>query len=139
MMNNAYAMCAVVAFFWTLAPILGRYSGLGAMMMTVLVAVGTLVATLPVAFSQNYAVIEGRYLTLALAGGVANGIGLLAFYRLVAGAGEGLWEISSVLPMAYVAVPLVTAFAAWMILGEAMTVSKAIGLAFAGLAIWFLS
>ena len=108
------------------------------MMMTVLITSGSLLATLPIAFSQNYAAAGSRALMFGLVGGIANGIGLLAFYRLVAGSNEGLWEISRVLPISFVLVPIGTAIGARLFFNEAITADKVIGLVLAGGAIWFL-
>ena len=137
-MNNAVLLCLVTGFFLTCAPILGRFSSVNAMMMTVLIASGTLIATLPVAFSQNYAEAGSRALMFGLAGGIANGIGLLAFYRLVAGANEGLWEISRVLPISLILIPVGIVIGSKLFFNEAITADKIIGLILACGAIWFL-
>lgn len=138
-MNNVALLCATVAISWGIAPQLGRLSGMNAMMMTVWIAVGTLVATVPVAVSQNYASLTTKTLALVVAGGIFNGIGLLAFYRLVAGSGEGLWEMSKVLPAVFVCVPIAVAIGAWLFFGEKITLNKFIGLGLACGAIWFLN
>ncbi|MBI2454188.1 MAG: hypothetical protein HYV54_01270 [Parcubacteria group bacterium] len=137
-MNSATLLCLVVGFFWASAPLLGRLSSVNAMMMTVLIASGSLAVTLPVAFSQNYAMAGSKALIFGLAGGIANGIGLLAFYRLVAGSNEGLWEISKVLPISLVLVPIGIAIGAKFFFNEAITTEKLIGLTLACGAIWFL-
>ena len=137
-MNSATLLCLVVGLFWASAPLLGRLSSVNAMMMTVLIASGTLVATLPVAFSQNYAAAGSRALMFGILGGIVNGIGLLAFYRLVAGSNEGLWEISRVLPISFVLVPIGLTIGARVFFNEAITIDKLIGLALACGAIWFL-
>jgi len=138
-MNNPTLLCGVVALCWALAPMLGRMSSVNAMMLAVLVAAGSLIAALPVAFSQNYAAVGSRAIILGLVTGIVNGIGLIAFYRLVAGSSEGLWEASRVLPIAYVLVPVGIAILARLFFGEVVTTNKVIGLALAGGAIWFLN
>ena len=138
MMNNAMILCVLVGLFWGIAPLVGRLSSANAMMMSVLVAVGTLLATLPVAFSQNYAAIGFKSLVLALIAGIANGIGLLIFYRLVAGSNEGLWEISKVLAISSVIMPIIIVIGARICYSEAITIEKIIGLVLACAAIWFL-
>ena len=137
-MNNATLLCIVTGLFWACAPILGRLSSVNAMMMAVLIASGSLIAILPVAFSQNYAEAGSRALMFGLAGGIANGIGLLVFYRLVAGANEGLWEISRVLPISLILVPIGIAIGAKIFFNEPITTDKVVGLTLACGAIWFL-
>lgn len=137
-MNNATLLCVVVGIFWAAAPLLGRISSVNAMMMTVLIASGTLVATFPVAFSQNYAAVGSKALMLGLLAGIVNGIGLLAFYRLVAGSNEGLWEISRVVPISLALVPVGIAIGSRLFFSEALTTEKIIGLVLACGAVWFL-
>ncbi|MBI2263212.1 hypothetical protein HYU72_01040 [Candidatus Berkelbacteria bacterium] len=137
-MKNAMLLCFVTGFFLGVAPLLGRLSSVNAMMMAVLIAGGTLTAMLPVAFSQNYAAAGLRSLMFALSGGIANGVGLLFFYRLVAGSNEGLWEISRVLPISLVLMVMSIAIGARIFFGEAFTNEKVIGLILACGAIWFL-
>jgi uncharacterized membrane protein len=137
-MKSATVLCVLAGFFWAAAPLIGRLSSANAMMTAVLVACGTFVAALPFAFSQNYAAAGSRTLLFGLAGGIANGVGVLFFYRLVAGASQGLWEASKVLPVALVLVPVGTAVGSWIFYSEPVTVSKIIGVVLAGCAIWFL-
>lgn len=137
-MNSAALLCFVVGIFWAAAPLLGRLSSVNAMMMSVLIASGTLLATIPVAFSQNYTAVGSKALIFGLVGGIANGIGLLAFSRLVAGSNEGLWEISRILPISLLLVPIGIAIGAKLFFNEAITTEKIIGLILACGAIWFL-
>ncbi len=138
-MNNQWILCIVAGLLWGMAPLVGRLSSVNAMMMTVLIAVGTLVATLPVAFSQNYAAVGWQYLGYGVLGGVLNGVGLLAFYWLVAGSNQGLWNASQVLPISFVIVPIVIAAGSCIFFKEPVTVSKVLGLIFAAFAIYFLN
>ena len=138
-MNSAIMLCLVTGLMWAGAPILGRLSGVNAMMMASLIACGTLLATLPVAFSQNYAATSWKSLGFGLVAGVLNGIGLLAFYSLVAGSNKGLWELSRVAPICYVLVPIFLGLGMKMLFSEAITNDKLIGVALACGAIWFLT
>ncbi len=136
-MNNSWVLCLAVGISWGLAPVLGRLSGVSAMPMAVLLAAGTLLATLPFS-NQHYGDFTAKAITLALLAGLVNGAGLIAFYRLVAGSGEGLWELSKVLPVALILVPVVIALFAKVLFSEPLTAQKIIGLVLAGTAIWFL-
>jgi len=138
-MNNVILLCVTAGFFFGVAPLVGRLSSVNAMLMALLIAAGTFAVTLPVAFTQNLAAADWKALTFGLVGGVINGIGIIAFYRLVAGANEGLWEMSKVLPVALVLIPIVTTIGAIIFFGEALSVHKIIGIVLACGAIWFLS
>ena len=137
-MNNPLILCLLVGIFWSIAALLGRYSSVSGMMMAVLISIGNLIAVLPVAFSQNYLAVSPRSLLIGLVAGIANGIGILAFYRLVSGSNEGLWEISKMLPISFILVPIGVTVGARVFFGEAITIEKTIGLALACGAIWFL-
>jgi len=137
-MNNAILLCLIVGIAWSSTPLLARLSSVNAMMMTILIASGTLVATLPVMFSQNYAAAGSKALAIGLIAGVVNGIGLIAFYRLVAGSNEGLWESSKVLPLSLILMLVGIAFGSRIFFGEAITPQKLIGVSLACGAIWFL-
>lgn len=138
-MNNAFLLCGIVGFFLAAAPIICRLSSANGIMMALLIGIGNLIPMLPFAFSQNYAAAGARSLAIGVAGGIANGIGLLAFYRLVAGSNEGLWEISRVLPISLVLIPIGIAIGARVFFSEPITTNKIIGLALAAAAIWFLN
>lgn len=137
-MNNAIFLCAIVGLAWSSAPLLGRLSSVNAMMMTILIAFGTLVTTLPVAFSQNYAAAGSKSLSIGLIAGIVNGIGLIAFYRLVAGSNQGLWEASKVLPIATILMLIGITLGSRIFFGEPITTQKLIGITLACGAIWFL-
>lgn len=136
--KTATLLCLVVGLSWAGAPLLGRLSSVNAMMMAVLIASGSLAVMLPVAFSQNYASAGSRALLFGIAADIINSIGLLAFYRLVAGSNEGLWEISKVLSISFILVPIGITIGAKFFFGETITNEKMIGLAFACGAIWLL-
>lgn len=137
-MNNAVLLCLVVGFFWAASPILSRFSGVNAGMMAVLVTIGTFAIAFPLVFRQDWTQAGSKALMFALLGGIANGIGLLAYYRLVAGANENLWEISRVLPITLVIVPVGIVIGSRIFFNEAITTEKIIGLVLASCAIWFL-
>ncbi len=131
-------LSVIAGLSFGIAPLLGRYAPVNAMMMAVLIAGGSLAAVLPVAFLQNYAAAGSRALMINFAAGIANGIGLLVFYYLVARANEGLWEISRVAPIVFGLVPVIVAIGAWVFFDEALTRDKFIGIVLVCGAIWFL-
>lgn len=139
MLNNWLFLCILIGATWGLAPNIGRFSGLGGITMALLVSLGTTLTAFPVVFTPGFVVGTPRGPALALAAGVTNGIGFVAFYWLVAGCNKGLWQASNVLPMVFVLATVVSAFGAIFMHGEAMTIKKVVGLALACAAIWFLS
>lgn len=137
-MNNALLLCVSIGLFWAGAPLVGRLSAVNAMMMTVLIAVGSLAINLPAAFTQDWSSTSPRAIAFGLVAGLLNGAGLLLFYRLVAGSSEGLWDLSRVIPLAFVLVAVCSVFGARIFYGETLSTDKIIGLGLAASAIWFL-
>lgn len=138
-MNNPYTLTALIGLTWAAAPLIGRVAQLNAMMMAALIALGTFLAAIPIVINQNYASADWRSICLVLFAGILNGIGLTAFYRLVAGANEGLWDMSKVATIAYVLVPIAIMAGTRIFYGEFLTTDKMIGVVLACGAIWFLS
>ena len=137
-MNSSALLCVVTGILWAAAPLIGRFSAVSAMMMAALVAFGSFLAILPLAFSQNYLAASPKALILGLTAGIINGLGLLIFYRLIAGSNEGSWEMSRVVPATFVLVPIFTAFGAMIFFRETVTAERIIGIGLAAVAIWFL-
>jgi hypothetical protein len=138
-MNNSYLLTTLIGLTWAAAPLIGRVAQVNAMMMAALIALGTFLAAIPMVVNQNYTSSDWRSICLVLFAGVLNGIGLTAFYRLVAGANEGLWEMSKVLPIAFVLVPIGIMVGSRIFYGEYITTDKMIGIVLACGAIWFLN
>jgi drug/metabolite transporter (DMT)-like permease len=136
---NQFALVCGAALCWGAAPLIGRVSGIGGLPMAIGVSIGTLLATLPLLLRPGTAtVLWSKGGAIATTSGVVNGIGLVAFYLLVAGAMDGKWEISRSLPMVYAAVPIVLAIGAVMFFGESMTTAKWGGLALMAAGFWLL-
>jgi predicted RND superfamily exporter protein len=108
-------------------------------MMTILIVLGSLIPVLPLLRNQNFAATSGNALLLGLLAGIINGVGLLAWYRLVAGSNEGLWELSRVLPIGIVLLAVVIVIGGRIFFNEPLTTDKLTGLALACAAIWLLS
>jgi drug/metabolite transporter (DMT)-like permease len=138
LMNTAWFLCAVVGLLWGIAPLIGRLSGVSAMTMATMIGGGTFLVTLFIAPSQDYVAAGAKGLLIALVAGIINGLGVLAFYRLVAGSGEGLWDASTVLTIAMVLVPIVIVIGARVFYGEELTAQRVVGLMLACGAIWLL-
>lgn len=137
-MNNVWVVCLLAGIFWAAAPLVGRLSNINAILLGVVVVSGQLIVTIPIAFSQSWASASPRAIMFGLLAGLLNGLGVFAFYRLVAGWSEGLWNISQVAPIVFVLVSVFTVFGARAFYGEVITMDRIIGLGFACAAIWFL-
>jgi uncharacterized membrane protein len=137
-MNNVWLLCLLAGVFWAAAPLVGRLSSVNAMTLAVIVTLGQLIVSFPVALGQNWAAASSRAIAFGLLAGLLNGLGVFAFYRLIAGWSEGLWDLSRVGPIVFVLVSVFTVFGARAFYGETITTDKITGLSFACLAIWFL-
>ena len=127
-----------VGLFWGASTLIARYSGAGPYMMAILISFGGLITMLPLLPSQDFAATGNKAIAIGIAAGIINGLGLLAFYKLVGGANEGLWELSRVIPIAMVLVPIVVTIGARVVFEEPFTPTKLVGIALACAAIWFL-
>jgi drug/metabolite transporter (DMT)-like permease len=127
-----------VGLFWGASTLIARYSGAGPYMMAILISIGGLITMLPLIPGQDFAATGGKAIAIGVVAGIVNGLGLLAFYKLVGGANEGLWELSRVIPIAMVLVPIVVTVGARFVFAEPFTPTKLVGIALACAAIWFL-
>jgi hypothetical protein len=135
---EALAYSIAVGIFWGASTLIARYSAVSAYMMAILISVGGTLAILPLVPGQNFAAAGVRAVAIGLGAGIINGLGLLAFYKLVGGANEGLWELSRVVPIAMVLVPIVVTVGARFMFDEPFTPTKIVGIVLACVAIWFL-
>lgn len=138
-MSQALMYCVLCALCWACAPLVMRVAQVGPWMMGVLISIGTALAVVPIIPSQDFKSAGLRYLAIGLTAGIANGLGIVFFYKLVAGSAQGMWELSRVAPIVYVLVPIMIALGSWAIFSEGLTTNKMIGLGLAVLAIWFLN
>lgn len=137
-MNHWILLCLTVGLFWTGAPFLARLSQLSPWTMAGFVAIGTLLPTLPLLFLESYAQLTLRQTLLGILGGFSNGLGLLAWYKLVAGANQGLWNVGTVLSIAMVLVCVMLVVGGRIFFGEPLTTQRVLGLLLASAAIYFL-
>src|SRR5262245_11424538 len=99
---SALFYCVAVGIFWGVATLVARYLSVGTSMMAILISAGQFLAMAPLIPSQSFAAAGATTLGIGIAAGLINGLGLLAYYQLVAGANDGLWELSRVAPIAMV-------------------------------------
>ena len=130
--------CIATGIFWGVATLVARYLSVGPWMLAILISTGQLLALLPLVPSQSFAAAGTKAIGIGIAAGMINGLGLLAFYQLVAGASEGRCELSSVTPIAMVLVPIVITIGSRLMFDEPFTFNKIAGIALACVAIWLL-
>ena len=81
---------------------------------------------LPFAFFENFAALNRSVVGLGLTSGIFNGLGLAALFVLIALAPKMGWQVSHIVPIAYVLTIIATTIAGRMFLGEALTAYKLI-------------
>jgi drug/metabolite transporter (DMT)-like permease len=135
-----YILIATAALLWGMSPHIGRLSGVSALPMAHLVAMGSVLATLPLlALKSTQTELFTKGGAIALSSGVLNGIGLVAFYFLVAGAAAGKWQMSTSLSMVYASVPVVVVIGSLILFQEGLNLNKIAGIALIAAAIYLLN
>lgn len=138
-MNNPLVYCALAALCFGGWPILARVSALPPPWIAATVAV----ATMPVTFLGLLSKSAGPVtpmpiaITIGLTSGVFNGLGVLAYSVLIGWRGQS-GEISKLIAVTAVMMPLVTAVGARIAFAEPFTIHKLLGFAVAAVAIWLL-
>jgi len=137
-MNNSFLLCLIVGISWSGAPFLARITQLNPWIMASLISIGTLISVLPFMLKQDFSIVSTSGLSIGLVAGILNGIGILAWYRLVAGSNEGLWELSNVLPVAVILLTVALVIGGWLFFKDALTMKRILGLVLACSTIWLL-
>lgn len=138
-MDNASLLIAIIVLSWSGAPLIMQQANVNAMMMGSLLALGSLLAVSPVAVFQPYVAAGVRSVAIGLAAGVVNGLGVLAFYKLLGGVMAGQWEASKVFPAAFALIPLALAIGSRVFYGEPFTTGKIAGTVLVCAGIWVLN
>ena len=139
-MANQYIFCIIVASCWAGAAFLGRASQLNAWIIAILLITGGIITIIPLVYFHfdNLLSITNKGLSLGLAGGVVNTLGVIAWYKLISGGNEGLWNLSSTLPIAVVLLAVSLVIGGRLFFGDVITNERLLGLTMACGAIWFL-
>ena len=77
-----------------------------------------------------------RLIVFGVIAGVINGLGMLAYGRILSNTD---WNVSKYVPIVAVASIATAAIGAFLIFKEPLTIQKSLGLVFAALAVWLLS
>jgi drug/metabolite transporter (DMT)-like permease len=135
---GALFFCVATGIFWGVATLVARYMSVSVWMMAILISAGQFLAMLPIMPGQSFTAAGTKTIAIGIGAGLINGLGLLAYYQLVAGANQGLWELSRVAPIAMVLVPIVITIGARFMFDEPFSANKIAGIALACVAIWLL-
>src|SRR5690349_8474544 len=86
---HALFYCVATGIFWGVATLVARYLDVGPWLMAILISTGQLLAVIPLFSSEGFAAAGAKTIGIGTAAGLINGLGLLAYYQLVAGANDG--------------------------------------------------
>ena len=137
-MNNPLIFCFTVAICWAGSSFLGRASELNPWMIACFIIIAGLIPIFPIACQQSFSLISTKAWVYGISAGVINTIGLIAWYYLVSGANNGLWNLSSVLSISIVLLTIFLAIGNKVLFNDLLTIKHMLGLVLACLAIWLL-
>lgn len=136
MKNNPLPYCIFAALCFGCWPILGRFAGLGSGWLSLLVATGTAILASVSLLANHPGAPSVRSVIIGLTAGAINGIGMLAYAKVIGWQGE---DVSKVLPIAMILTPLFAMAGALIFLGEPVTGKKLIGAGLACVGVYLLS
>ena len=135
-MNNGLILCLVTAIGFGAWPLIARWSGANDAWVTVIVmTVTTLVGALALV-SRLPAMPSARSIGILAVAGVFNGVGMIAYGKLVAGTDHEISSLPAVSLIMMIAVIYVGGIA---LFHEQITTQKVIGIIFAGIGVWFMA
>jgi drug/metabolite transporter (DMT)-like permease len=128
----------LAGFFFGLWPVLARNSGLGSFWIALLVPIGTflMVSVEAVPRLTGNPLPVSRLLALGLIAGAVNGLGMLAYGRILSNTGLNVSKYVPIVAVVSIASAAIGAFWAFR---EPVTLQKSLGLIFAVVAVWLLS
>jgi uncharacterized membrane protein len=125
-MTQTWLFVALVAFFWGGWPLAARMAGATGATGTLVLVLVSIVPVAALAFASGGAWPSGASLGWIALAGLMNGAGLLAFHLLATHPGV---DVSTVVPAMDAAMLLVTAAGGLALFGEALTLTKGLGIA----------
>lgn len=137
-MKNPLILALLAGFFFGLWPVVARHISIAALWISFLIPVGTLLIVAPTALPGmiSGATPMNRLIVFGVIAGVINGLGMLAYGRILSNTD---WNVSKYVPIVAVASIATAAIGAFLIFKEPLTIQKSLGLVFAALAVWLLS
>lgn len=125
-------LVAVASGAW---PLIVRFTSLNAQWVAITVTLATAIVAGVFSYISSPALPPVRPLVIGLVAGTVNAVGMIAWGRLITLKGV---ELSKVLPIAFVLMPVVSVIGAFLIFKEPMTLKKIIGVVAAGISIYLL-
>lgn len=133
-MNKMVALCFAAASCFASWPFLTRKAGLSMVWTSLTINFVTALVALGYYYFHIQAPPKPSALVMAVVAGVINGIGFLCYSYLNAGE----FEVSKVLVLIDIFLPLIALCLGAIFLGEPITVHKCIGVGFALLGVYFI-
>lgn len=133
LLNNPLSYCFFAAFFFGTWPLIARFANLRAGWLALVFSIGTGVIA---ASGLARPIPPGRSLLIGIVAGAVNGIGMMAFAKLID------WkevEVSKFIPIIFALMPVVSTIEAALFFNETMAARKLVGLALAFIAVYLLS
>jgi len=137
-LKNPLILSLLAGFFFGLWPVVARNIGLGSLWIAFLIPVGTLVMVAPYALPGMVAghIPLTRLIVFGVFAGAINGLGMLAYGRILSNTGLNVSKYVPVVAVISIATAAIGAFIAFK---EPVTLQKSLGLIFAAIAVWLLS
>lgn len=123
---NLILSCTAVAILWTIGFVFGRKSGADTVTLAMLGCLATGLIGVPFAFFVNFGSLDRGIVGLGLSSGLFNGLGLAGLFIMFALASRQSWQLSHIVPIAYVLTIIFTTIAGRAFLAEALTTYKII-------------
>lgn len=133
MTKNPLVYCLIAACFFGTWPVIARFAHLSPGWLALVFSIGTGVVAVA---GLNSPVPLARPLIIGVGAGMVNGIGMLAFAKLISW--EGV-QVSRVIPITFALMPVFTTLAALVLFGEQLSLRKAFGVTLAFIAVYLLS
>lgn len=138
MNSPAFLAVLITALGFGLWPLVARFAALSPIATALFASVGTVIVVaagmrLPM---FTYGQISGGAALICLVGGILNGIGFLAYAYIISNSD---WNLSLYIPIAVVAMSVMTVIGGIILFHEPVTAQKLAGILLAIAAIWVLS
>jgi hypothetical protein len=136
--NNPLILSCLAGLFFGFWPVIARFSNLRSSWVALLIPLGTVILVSFSALPKMLATETPAYraIALGLLAGAFNGVGMLAYGKIL---GNSDWDVSRYVPVTAVFSIAAAAIGAFIIFREHVTIQKTLGLLFAAAAVWLLS
>lgn len=133
-MNSPIVLAVVSAAMYGTWPLVARFAPISPAWMSIILALAT--GAISTVALPGAATPSAKAVAIIAAAGVMNGIGMLAYSKII---GTNGVELSKVLPMIMVLMPVFTVIGSWIVFGDLMTAKKIAGVMMALAAVYLLA